>query len=204
MTHVEKLTETATRIFRKHGISTAVRPHNTLRKILVHPKDKRDPSTTTDCIYEIPCGNCESTYVGETGHRFETRLKEHKKETEKVVGSRGNYTRLTKKQSSNEQSKSAIADHATQQNHVINWDDAKVLTTECDLYARHVKEAIWIRRRAPNTMNRDEGPIFLVTYMILFWALVRPLLVTSQLEGSWIIHHHSDDDYRPRWSKLSG
>ena len=49
--YVERLTETVTRIFRRHGIATAVRPHNTLRKILVHLKDKRDPMCTTDCIY---------------------------------------------------------------------------------------------------------------------------------------------------------
>ena len=35
----------------------------------------------------------------------------------------------------------------------------KVLATECNLGARHIKEAIWIRKRAPNTMNRDEGLI---------------------------------------------
>ncbi|XP_072017464.1 uncharacterized protein [Amphiura filiformis] len=81
--YVEKMTETATRIFRKHGIATAVRPHTTLRKMLVHPKDKRDPMSTTDCIYEIPCANCDNTYVGETGRRFETRLKEHKKKLRK-------------------------------------------------------------------------------------------------------------------------
>ena len=37
------------------------------------------------------------------------------------------YTRQSKKQSESEQSKSAVADHAVQNNHVINWDDAKAL-----------------------------------------------------------------------------
>ena len=159
--YVEKLTETATRIFRKHNIATAVRPHTTLRKILVHPKDKLDPLSTTDCVYEIPCANCDHTYVGETGRRFETRLKEHKKETEKVAQSKGTFTRQTRKQSVGEQSKSAIADHAVQHNHVINWKDAKVLDKECNTGARHIRESIWIRKRSPNTMNRDEGAHFL-------------------------------------------
>ena len=52
--YVESLTGKATRIYRRHGISTAVRPHTTLKKMLVHQKDKRDPLTTTDCVYEIP------------------------------------------------------------------------------------------------------------------------------------------------------
>ena len=159
--YVEKVTETATRIFRKHGIATAVRPHTTLRKLLVHPKDKVDPLSTTDCIYEIPCANCDSTYVGETGRRLETRKDEHKTETDKVVKSKGNFTRQMRKQSESEQSKSAIADHAVQQNHVISWDNTKVLQKECDVGARRIKEAIWIRKKAPNTMNRDEGAHFL-------------------------------------------
>ena len=60
-----------------------------------------------------------------------------------------------RKQSVSEQSKSAIADHSVQHNHIINWKEAKVLTTETDKGARHIKESIWIRK-ANNTMNRDE------------------------------------------------
>ena len=94
--YVESVTEKATRVFRRHGISTAVRPHNTLRKMLVHPKDKRDPLSTTDCVYELPCSNCNLTYIGETGRRFSTRLNEHKKETEKLEASRRNFTRQSR------------------------------------------------------------------------------------------------------------
>ena len=159
--YVEGLSEPATRIFRKHDIATVMSPHTTLRKLLVHPKDKRDPLSTTGCVYEVPCINCNKSYIGETARRLDTRLKEHKKETEKLELSKRNFTRTTRKQSESEQSKSAIADHAVQRNHVINWQDAKVLDKECDRDVRHIKEAIWIRRRAPSTMNRDEGAHFL-------------------------------------------
>ncbi|XP_072051475.1 uncharacterized protein [Amphiura filiformis] len=62
--YVEGLSQKANRIFRKHGIATAMKPNNTLRKILVHPKDKLDPRSTTDCVYEIPCTNCNHSYIG--------------------------------------------------------------------------------------------------------------------------------------------
>ncbi|XP_072025387.1 uncharacterized protein [Amphiura filiformis] len=127
--YVEGLAEKANRIFRKHGIATAMKPNTTLRKMLVHPKDKIDPLSTTDCVYEIPCANCKHSYVGETGRKFETQLNEHQKETARVSKTKTNYTRQTRKQSASEQSKSAIADHAVQQNHVINWDNAKILQT---------------------------------------------------------------------------
>ena len=83
--YVQGLTERSSRVFKKHGISTGMKPHTSLRKILVHPKDKVDPADKTDCIYEIPCKNCNYTYIGETGRKFSTRLKEHKKEEERLA-----------------------------------------------------------------------------------------------------------------------
>ena len=53
---------------------------------------------------------------------------------------------------------SAIADHAVQQNHVINWDNAKILTKESNAASRHIRESIEIRKKGNKTMNRDEGP----------------------------------------------
>ena len=43
MPYVEGLSEPAARIFWKHDIPTVMSPHTTLWKLLVHPKDKRDP-----------------------------------------------------------------------------------------------------------------------------------------------------------------
>ena len=39
----------------------------TLRKSLVHPKDKHETTETTGCVYELSCKNCDHTNVGETG-----------------------------------------------------------------------------------------------------------------------------------------
>jgi len=59
-----------------------MRPVKTLKRILVHPKDKQVKEETTECVYRIPCGNCDKTYVGETGRKFGTRLREHRTEVE--------------------------------------------------------------------------------------------------------------------------
>ncbi len=53
----EGLSQRVRRIFSKHGINTAFKPHQTLRNILVHPKDKRDITQTTEYVYEIQCLN---------------------------------------------------------------------------------------------------------------------------------------------------
>ena len=61
-----------------------------------------------------------------------TRLKEHKKEAERLASKSKNFTRQARMQSLGEQRKSTIVDHAPQYNHVIDWDGAKVLQMECD------------------------------------------------------------------------
>ncbi len=105
-------------------------------------------------VYEMPCKNCPKTYIGETGRLFSTRLAEHKSETDKVKSK--SYTRSQRKASTTESFKSALAEHANKTNHVIGWDEAKVIDQEPNKTTRWLKEAIWIRSRE-NTMNEDEG-----------------------------------------------
>ena len=54
-------------------------------------------------------------------------------------------------------------DHATRENHVMNWDQVKVLGHESDRKTRWIKEAIEIRKSKDKCMNRDTGSYFLST-----------------------------------------
>ena len=82
--YVGVLSDATEKIYRKYGISTAVKPYKTLRNLLVHPKDKRTIDQTGDCVYKIPCHNCNSTYIGETGRSYAKRQEEHRKEVESI------------------------------------------------------------------------------------------------------------------------
>ena len=42
----------------------------TLKDLLMHPKDKKDREDITECVYKVPCANCDKTYVGETGRKL--------------------------------------------------------------------------------------------------------------------------------------
>ncbi|XP_060082434.1 uncharacterized protein LOC132561750 [Ylistrum balloti] len=131
-----------------------MKPHKTLRNILVHPKDKITKENVAECIYKIGCKNCDASYIGETGRRFGVRLGEHRKDTESQEEKK--FTRSERKQSESQINKSAITDHAMQENHVIDWENSKVLERENHLLKRQIKEAIWIRRSGA-VLNRDEG-----------------------------------------------
>jgi len=62
------------RIIRKHNVPVAMKPYKTLKSILVHPKDKQEKEDLTECVYKVPCANCDKTYIGETGRKFGVRL----------------------------------------------------------------------------------------------------------------------------------
>ena len=149
--YVSGLSEKLARIFKKRGIVTAMKPQSTLKSLLVHPKDKTDPK---EGVYTIDCKGCDKKYVGETKRKLKVRVKEHKTETEKISKSVV-YTRDRKRQSQSEMWGSALTDHSVKENHVINWESARMIEKERDDLARGIKEAIYIRK-LPN-LNRDEG-----------------------------------------------
>jgi len=153
--YVQGVSEAVARVYRRYGVSAAMRPFQTIRSLIVHPKDKLDRNETTECVYKIPCMSCDKVYIGETGRSFGTRMKEHRKEVEQQGERR--YTRSTRLAVEAEQSKSAITDHAARQNHVINWNEAKIIGRESDRMTRWIREAVSIRKEEKNTMNRDEG-----------------------------------------------
>ena len=105
-------------------------------------------------VYKISCSQCEKVYIGETGRQLGTRITEHRKEAEKI--SDRNFTRSTRRASTNEHHKSAIIDHVCQKNHSMNWEASEIVEQESDKFKRWIKESICIRSNTP-TMNRDEG-----------------------------------------------
>ena len=153
--YVRGITERVQQVMRRHHINTPVKPYTKLRQVLVHPKDQIPPDKKCDVIYEIPCRNCDKTYIGETGRQFSTRKKEHQKECEKETS--GTLTRALKEKALQENLKSAVSDHCKRENHLMDWDAARIVKTESNKFQRWIKEAVEIRKRAPKTVNRDEG-----------------------------------------------
>ena len=95
-----------------------MKPYRTLRQLLVHPKDQRTAEQTGECVYRIPCYNCDCTYIGETGRNYGKRQEEYRKEVESI--SNRTFTRSDRKSSAAaEMNKSAITDHVAKENHVI-------------------------------------------------------------------------------------
>ncbi len=52
--YVEGVTERVSRVLKRNGVASAMRPHQTLRRLLVHPKDKVEPDEQGELVYSIP------------------------------------------------------------------------------------------------------------------------------------------------------
>ena len=105
--YVSGLSEHLSRVFRAQDIRTYHKPYNTLRSILVHPKDRTPTEKKTGVVYDITCNDCGEHYIGETARTLEKRLGEHQKQTT-----------------------SAIREHQSQANHEIDWEGVKILDKE--------------------------------------------------------------------------
>ncbi len=110
--YVSVVSEKVSRVRKQYNTASAMKPQSTLHSQLVHPKDKRDDLDITNALYSLSCLNCDREYIGETGCKFGTRLKEHKAEVDKVE--RSVTTRAERKESLCTIRKSAVTDHVVE------------------------------------------------------------------------------------------
>ena len=118
--------------------------------MLMHPKDKVDPSHKKDIVYQWSCTNpgCKSSYIGETSRSLCECVKEHSKEG----------------------SNSAIYQHCYTKGHPFpNIDQFKVIDQEKSQIACETKEAIHIHKEDPE-LNRNVGKWLSPVYLIQSWV----------------------------------
>ena len=73
-------------------------------------------------------------YIGESGRKLGTRIEEQKKENDKVTNRRKTCSTSVLEDTS--QFNSAISEHTRGNNHIINWDNTKILERESEKYRR--------------------------------------------------------------------
>ena len=147
--YVRGLSESVRRILSSLDIRVCFKPHLTLRRLFPSPKDKPIDSDSSGIVYNIPCKDCSSCYIGQTGRKLSQRLSEHKRA---VVGADFNT--------------SALAEHAWTNDHRVDWENVKILARKSDLTARTILESVLIRT-TKDTLNRDCGALP-VEYQHLF------------------------------------
>ena len=132
--YVKGLSEELQRIFKKYGVNVFFKPANTVRQLLVKPKDKTETSEKCRVVYNIPCNSCDDFYVGETDRKMGKKFQEHSKSDKE----------------------SALLEQIKQTSHSISLEDVTILANEPHFHARKIREALKIHKLKP-TLNRDQG-----------------------------------------------
>ena len=126
--HLGPVTDALARNIRKRGVQVHIRPTNTIRSRLVHPKDKLDKLDQAGVVYKIECKECDDTYVGESARQLKDRFNEHHR------------------------SSSPVGQHLKERRHSIDNDSIAVIHREEGWFKRGVAESIHVRRERP-TLN---------------------------------------------------
>ena len=129
-------------------VKVVFRPLNTLRKMLVHPKDPVSSDQCKGVVYSIPCDGCPKVYIGQTGRSLKHRLAEHCRALKNgdVVAS-------------------ALAEHTLATGHPVALTKAEVIDHHPYITARCLLES-WHIQRSRDTLNREKGTLFLYFYEV--------------------------------------
>ena len=115
--------------------------HFSPHPLSVHLKNPISLQQRAGVVYQIPWGNCKKVFIGQPVRTLDHRLKEHRRA---LIS--GNVQQ------------SAVAEHATNEMHDIDWEKAEVVDCHPHYRQRCALEALHIRTE-PHTMNTDGGPL---------------------------------------------
>ena len=115
--------ESVKNICKKHGVDVHFKGGQTLKTILVSPKDKYNITNKSSVIYSYACReiDCDEEYIGESGRTFGERYKEHLK------------------------APSPIFLHQDNSGHQTTLNNFKIIGREENSLARTIRESMYIR-----------------------------------------------------------
>nr|VZI44764.1 unnamed protein product [Spirometra erinaceieuropaei] len=129
---IKGVSEVVARSLAPLGIGVAHRPDSTIRRQVMRPKDPIPKQEMSVVVYRLQCSCGSCNYVGETGRRLQTRMREHKLAVRRL------------------DPKSEIATHAAQMGHIFNFDAVEIVGRGADHTARQVQEAWMSTDRSVN------------------------------------------------------
>ena len=126
--YIQGLGEKFKRTCNKLGIQVHFKGSNTIKQLLMAPKDKDPKLAKNGVIYKYKCPtiNCTEEYIGESGRTFGDRYKEHHK------------------------APSPIYLHTYSTGHPFSPECFSIVDREAQGMARNIKEAMYIRVNDPS------------------------------------------------------
>ena len=118
----------------KYGVQVHFKGGQTIKDLLMNPKDKDPITNKSGLIYRFKCSEdgCEEEYIGESARTFAERFKEHQK------------------------SPFPIHDYCNISGHKADINNFSIIGREDQNLTRAIKEALFIRVNDPS-LNRNIG-----------------------------------------------
>ena len=151
LSYVCSVSKSVGRKCRRLGIRTTFKLKGTLRKALVQAKDYQSEWKKKGVMYQVPCAECESVYMGETGRTLEKRISEHKGAVKR------------------HDVKNGIVVHAWTKQHKVDWQAATFKHLETNHLRRKTIEALHIHLQR-ETSNLDCGRTLSPVWHPLLWT----------------------------------
>ena len=136
--YIRGLSEKLEKICTPLGIKAVFTSAHTLKRSLMRVKSRHPEDKKKGVIYQIPCGDCDQLYIGESKRTLKIRMAEHKRAVLRSDPNNG------------------IAVHVAKSEHRINWTEAKVVKSVQGYWERRTIEAIKMKKSG-STMNLDQG-----------------------------------------------
>lgn len=144
--YIEKLSEQIKSTFKGHvtkkeeQVKITLKSENTIKKkFFSKTKSKTKKELKSNVVYDIPCLQCNRSYVGQTGRYLKQRLKEHQNDQKNYL-LKANPT--------------ALVEHKLETGHGFDFDNAKILQTQVNYKKRLTAEMIEIQRKNKNCVNK--------------------------------------------------
>ena len=135
MPYIQGATEKIARILKPFNIFLGTKNTNTVGSKVSFSKDRVEKDDKNSVVYKVPCRDCSSSYIGETGRELKVRIREH------ISNVRNNI------------SNSQIAQHTHEHNHTMNWNNTSILSQHKHNRSRRILEACHTLT-TQNTLNR--------------------------------------------------
>ena len=139
--YIRGLSEAIRRVLTPLGVKVVFRPLRTLRQILVHPKDPVPIKERNGVVYSIPCVECSSVYIGQTGRSLKQRISEHRRALK-----------------NGDIQTSALAEHVFKTGHAVDLSQSEVLDHHQHTTTRCMLES-WYIQHDQAVLNRERGTL---------------------------------------------
>ena len=122
-------------LLRSFDVKVVFKFDNTIKNMLI----KNSPHNNHNVIYTIPCKDCNSMYIGQTGKDVTTRINQHK------------YSVRTG------QTSNSLFVHLQDKEHRINWSDNQIVCKSNTFLNRNIIESALIQLSWNENLNISKG-----------------------------------------------